>query len=115
MSIYREEIASGVILTDDNVSSALIPAATDDMWLYIDRIEVSVYLASAEDTGIMELLDSDGNHVGIMSVSSIKERSFEFGNSGLRIGQSTGLQVLLSGASRQASVSLVVVWHLGAE
>ena len=115
MSKHSDEFTASTILTDDDVSSALIPAATDDMYLYIDRIEVAVYVASAESTGILELLDSTGNWAWRMSVGAIKERSFEFGNDGLRVGKTTGLQALLSGAATQASVSLAVVWHLDVE
>jgi len=116
MSKVLEEYTNTARLTDDDISSQIVDAATDEMYLYIDRIEASVYKAASSLTdGILELLDSDGNWVWTMNVGSVKERQFEFGNEGLRVGKSTGLQALLSGASTQASVSLAIVWHLDVE
>jgi len=115
MSRFSEEYTNTARLTDDNISSAIVTAATDDMYLYIDRIEVSVYKAASSVDGVLELLDSDGDWIWTTNVGSVKERSFEFGNQGLRVGRATGLQAVLSGASTQASVSLAIVWHLDVE
>jgi len=115
MSKVSEEYTNSARLTDNNVSASIVPAATDEMYLYIDRIEVSVYKAASSTDGILELLDSDGGWVWTMNVGAVKERQFEFGNEGLRVGKATGLQALLSEASTQASVSLAIVWHLDVE
>jgi hypothetical protein len=113
MSIYREEITASAKLTDDNVSGQLVSDCADGMYMFIDRIEVSVYKASSSVDGILEILDSAGNWVWTLNVGSVKERQFEFGNEGLNVGMNTGIQALLSGASTQASVSIAVIYHLG--
>ena len=115
MSKFLEEYTNTAKLTDDNISAQIVAAATDEMYLYIDRIEASVYKAASSLDGILELLDSDGGWVWTMNVGTVKERQFEFGNEGLRVGKATGLQALLSSASTQASVSLSIVWHLDVE
>lgn len=115
MSKHSEEKTSSARLTDDNISALIVPESTDDMYLYIDRIELSVYKAASNLDGILQLLDSDGGWVWTTSVGSVKERQFEFGNDGLRVGKSTGCQALLSGATTQASVSLAIVYHLDCE
>lgn len=114
MSIYREELTVTANLTDDNISAQIVPACADDMYLFIDKIDTSVYKAgSSLEESILEILDSDGNWVWTMNVGTVKERRFEFGNEGLNVGKNTGLQALLSGALTQASVSIAIVYHLG--
>ena len=113
MGNYREEITSIAKLTDEDISADIVPVCTDDMYVYIDRIELSVYKAASSLDGILEILDSDGVWIWTINVGSVKERSFEFGNEGLRTGKNIGLQALLSGASTQASVSIGIVYHLG--
>jgi len=114
MSIYREELTATARLTDDDISAQIVPACADGMYMFIDKIDVSVYKAgSSLDDSILEILDSDGKWVWTLNVGTVKERQFDFGNEGLNVGKNTGIQALLSGASTQASVSLSVVYHLG--
>lgn len=115
MSKHSEEITVSAKLTDSEISANMAPDATDEMYMYVDRIELSIFKAASSLDGILEVLDSNGDWVWTFNVGAVKDVTREFGNDGLRVGRSTGLQALLSGASTQASVSLAVVYHLDVE
>jgi len=99
-------------LTDDDISnSTIIPTASDNMYLYLDKIILSVYEA-ADGGGILSIYDSDGGVIWKTNVDGIKDIILPFGYKGTKIGQNQGAQAILTGASRQASVLLALVYHL---
>jgi len=114
MSRYRT-ITTTADLSDDNISAVMAPVATDEMVMYVDKIILSVHTGSDGDEGIIEILGSDGGFVWRVNVGTVKEKSFEFGERGTKVGKYVGLQALLSGASDQAGVSVAVVYHLDTE
>ncbi len=108
-----DQITVGATLDDSNISAPnLIPTTTDDTYLTIDKIMLSVYKAAVEEDGLLQILDSNGDPIWTVNVSSIKEPEFKFGDRGLTVGKNVGAQALLSGASTQASVSLAAVYHI---
>jgi len=105
------ELVETVELTDDDVSATVHKTCADDLYFRVKEIHLCVYEASTGD-GILEILDSEGGFVWKTYVDVKKDLSIPFGKKGVKVGQNTGIQAVLSGAITQASVSLCVIAHL---
>ena len=101
-------------LTDNNISATMITNVVDNMYLYVDRIVLSVYEA-ADGGGILQILDSDGGTIWKTNVDGIKDLVIPFGDKGTKIGMNQGAQAILVGASLQASVCLSLEYHTDAD
>ena len=110
----NDQLTVSAILTDDNASVSMIPTATDDMYLHIDKLILCVY-GAADGAGILRILDDDGAEIWIMNIDGVKDIVLPFGDKGITVGQTQGAQAMLSGANVQASISLALVYHLAAD
>jgi len=111
--MYRfNELAETVNLTHTDTSAVVHKACTDDLYFRVKKMELTVYKAAQGGGGILQILDTNGVEIWAMPVDSVYNYTFEFGKKGLSIGQNVGVQVLLSGATEQASIWLCVIGHL---
>lgn len=108
---WHTQINAHAIVTDDDASADLFEANSDGQYLYLDNAIISVYKASDGAGGILEFLDTDGVVIHRMNADGVKDVFMPIGNEGLRIGQNTGIQILVSGADMQASVSVIATGH----
>jgi len=106
-----QELIEVVELDHDNSSATVHKACSDNLYFRVKELHMSVYEASAEG-GILEILTTEGELVWKTYVDVKKDLSVPFGNNGVKVGQNTGIQAILSGATTQASVSLCVIAQL---
>ena len=114
MARTRNELLSGsAILTDDDSSATLI-TNTQNLYTYLDKVNISVYKASRGGAGVLEIATHDGTVVYRVSTSKVENITLDFGEGGLKVGteKNTGLQALVSGSTTQASLSVAVSCHL---
>jgi len=107
--------ASGIV-EEDNASLQLIDATNKHaagLYLYIEKIIVSVYKAAVGGNGLLTIQTDDAEWVWYINVDGIKDFDAEWGEAGVRIGTITnpGLQAFVSGAATQASVSVGITAH----
>ena len=108
------QLGATAILSNDDASVDVIPNPEQGMYLYVEKMNVSVYESAIGGGGILELVDTDGDVFYRTNVDGIKDLFLDFGREGIRVGviRDLGLQGILSGADTQASVSLAIVAHL---
>jgi len=96
------------------MSSTIISNPEQDMYTYVEMIDLSVYQAAEGGGGLMEITDTNGNVFRRYNVDGIKDIFVDYGKKGMKISddKDVGVQVLLSGATTQASVSVAVRIHL---
>lgn len=101
-------------VTNDAASLDIVDAPGADLYLYIENLYLNVYESSIGTSGIVKLVDTDGNEFFTTNVSGIKEVPFDFGDPGYRIPTSNvGLQLVVSDAqTKQGSVSVILKGHL---
>ena len=102
------------ILDHDNASSIIIPDPKQDLYLYVEKIVLSVYEAAVGGEGVLEILDTEGVPFWRINVDGVKDFELDFGSKGKKISTATdiGVQAMLSGANTQASVSIAIMAHL---
>ena len=102
------------ILTHDNAADDIIPNPKQNLYLYIEKLIVSVYEASVGGEGILEISDTKGNVFWRLNVDGVKDFELDFGSWGKKVSNdiNVGMQAMLSGANTQASVSIAVMAHL---
>ena len=102
------------ILDHDNAADAIIPAPNQDLYLYIEKLVVSVYEPAIGGSGILEISDTMGNVFWRLNVDGVKDFELDFGSEGQKVGEDVdvGMQALLSGANTQAGVSIAIIAHL---
>ena len=99
-------------VTNAAASLDLVTEQGSDTYIYLEKVNFSVWLAAIGGGGVCELKDTDGNIVYKFNVDGIKDPALDWGDEGLRIGPGVGLQAVVSGAANaQASVSISLNGH----
>jgi len=109
------ELVEVVNLTHDDTAAEVHATCSDGLYFRIKRMELSVYKSAQGGGGILEILDTVGKWVWTVNVDSVFNKTFDFGEKGLKVGQNVGIQAILSGAQNQASISLCVVGQLSVD
>ena len=116
---YEYPQANGIgTVTEDEASITLIPDTKNELYLYVERIGISVYRAAIGGGGILQIKESDGDAIiWTVNVDGIKDVSIDWGDEGAKASnnQGTGLIAVLSGADTQASVSIGITAHYNRE
>lgn len=100
-------------VTNTDASLDLVTNPGTDMFVCIERLSLSVFVAASGGGGIAEVRDTDGNIIKTINVDGVKDISFDWGDEGLKIGPNVGIQVSVSGGqTKQASVSIGLAGHL---
>jgi len=82
-------------------------------YLYLDRLNISIFQAAAGGGGIVRIQDTDGGHVWTVNADGVKDVSLSWGDEGLKLGPNVGLQAIVANAQgEQASASVSVAGHL---
>lgn len=107
--------ASGIV-EEENASLQLIDASNlhaAGLYLYIEKINISVYQAAFGGAGILTIQTDDADWVWSVDVSSVKDFPIDWGEAGVKVSDVTnpGLQAFVSGAGTQASVSVGITAH----
>src|SRR3990167_2669790 len=90
--------------TNEDASVDLVSNPGSTMFVYIEKLDLSVFKASSGGGGIAEIKDTDGNVIYTINTDGVKDISLDFGEEGLKIGPNLGIQLAVSGAqSGQAS------------
>ena len=114
---YPQANAIGAV-TEDEASIEILPDTKNELYLYVERIAISVYKAAIGGNGILQIKESDGDKVvWTTNVDGIKDVSIDLGDEGAKASdnQGTGLIAVLSGADTQASVSIGITGHYNRE
>ncbi|TAL13928.1 hypothetical protein EPN95_04545 [Patescibacteria group bacterium] len=99
--------------TNEGASVDLVSNPGSTMFVYIEKLDLSVFKAASGGGGIAEVKDTDGNVIYTISVDGVKDIPLDFGEEGLKVGPGVGIQLAVSGAqSEQASVSAALSGHL---
>lgn len=110
-------------VTEDAASLELIPnkhgprEVSYDLYLYIERIHLSVYRAAIGGAGICELKTIDGDVVYTINVDGVKDINIDWGDEGVKVSDTKdpGLQAVVSGGGTQGSVSIGIAAHYNRE
>jgi len=92
----------------------LLAAPTGNVYLYIEKLTVSVYEAAIGEGGICQIIDTNGKVFKTINTDGVKDVNFDWGNYGIRLDDTNiGLRAVVSGAqTKQASVSITMKGHL---
>lgn len=107
--------ASGIV-KEESASLQLIDATNKHaagLFLYIEKINISVYVAAVGGAGLLTIQTDDAEWVWHTDTDSVKDFAINWGEAGVKIGTLTnpGLQAFVSGADTQASVSVGITAH----
>ena len=109
---YPQVNATGEV-SNDAGSLDLVSNPGSVLYLYLDRLNISVFRAASGGGGYVRVQDTDGSHVWTVNADGVKDVSLNWGDEGLKLGPGVGLQVVTAGAqSDQASASVSVAAHL---
>jgi len=104
---------NGYAFVDDNNASARVIETKDEsLYVYIEKIIISIYKAAEGSGGILEFMDAVGNTFYRTNVDGVRDLSLDFGIEGIKISKTSGIHVLLSGADVQASASIMITGHI---
>lgn len=110
---YSQVNKTGIVDNDTDAHIDLVANPGSTMFVYIERLSLSVFVAAAGGGGIAEVRDTDGNIIKTINVDGVKDVVFDWGDEGLKVGPNVGIQVSVSGAqTKQASVSVALAGHL---
>jgi len=104
------------IVDNENASLQIISSESKHatLYLYIERLNFSVYKAAVGGGGICTVQTDDGTHIWTVDVDTARDiPSVDFGEFGYKVhdDENVGVQAVLSGADTQASVSVGIVGH----
>ena len=108
------QLSGTAILTHDNAAGNIIPNPKQNLYLYIEKLVISVYEAAIGGDGVLEISDTSGNVFWRLNVDGVKDFELDFGTWGKKVSEdiNVGMQAMLSGAGTQASVSIAIMAHL---
>ena len=97
------------IVDNDNNASLDIYTAVEGMYLWIDKINMSVFEAAIGSGGVLELKTTEGTSIYKWNVDAVKDVPVLEFSHGYEVGPNIGVQMVLSGAAtKQASCSLLI-------
>jgi hypothetical protein len=107
------QVSSYGQVTNDSNALELVSSPGTTLILYIERITISVFEAAVGGGGILEIKELDsGDVIYTINVDGIKDLTLDWGQEGMQLAVSNGVQVVVSGAqTKQASVSLAFKGH----
>lgn len=109
---YPQVSASGVV-NNETASLDLVTNPGSAMFVYIEQLTMSVFIAASGSGGIAEIKDTNGGVIYTINTDGVKDINLEFGEEGLKVGPGVGIQLVVSGAqTKQASVSAALTGHL---
>jgi len=113
LSRYHQ-LGGHAILDDNTMSNTIIANPRQNMYSYVEIIDLSVYEAAEGGGGILEIADTNGNVFRRYNTDGVKDIYVNYGKKGIKLSddKDVGVQVLLSGALTQASVSIAIRIHL---
>jgi hypothetical protein len=107
------QVSAAVDVSNAAGSQDLVSDQGDAVYLYVEKLNISVYRAATGGGGIVRVQDSDGNTVWTSSADGVKDLVLDWGTEGLRLGPGVGLQAIVANAQgEQASASVGVKGHL---
>lgn len=110
---YKYINVYGKVTNESPVFDIISESTVGNMYLYIDRVNFSVYEAAQGGGGICQLKDTDGNVIYTFNTDGVKDIFLELNINGLSLNQSKGLSFIVLGAQKkQASVSIMFSGHL---
>lgn len=114
-TIYNRYINAAGQVTHANASKELLAIVTTGIWkahyVWVNKLTFSVYKAAAGGGGICEVRAAiDGDILWTIDVNTTKDFVVDFGEAGVRLSEDLGdgIQIVVSGAGTQASVSVAV-------
>ena len=103
---YPQKNFIGVVSNED-ASLCPISAVGEGVYLYIEKLNISISKAAVGGDGILQIKDTNGLVKWEMNVDGVKDFNLNFGDEGVLIGEDVGLLATVSGAgTTQASVSV---------
>jgi hypothetical protein len=99
-------------VSNSNGSNTIVPAPGTGMYVYIEKMTISVFRAAIGGGGIVRIQDTDGGVIWTMNADGVKDVILSFGQTGLRLGENKGIQAVVADSQgEQASASISVVGH----
>jgi len=107
--------ASGIV-EEENASLQLIDPTNKNaagLYLYIEKINISVYKAAVGGNGLLTIQTDDADWVWSVDTDTVKDFPIDWGEAGVKVSTmaNPGLQAFVSGADTQASVSVGITAH----
>lgn len=100
-------------VSNSEASVDLVSDPGDTVYLYLEKLNISVYRAATGGGGIIRVQDTDGGVIWTASADGVKDILLDWGTEGLKLGPGLGLQVIVANAQgEQASASVGVKGHL---
>lgn len=106
--------ASGIV-EEDAASLQLIESTSEsaDLYLYIEKINISVYKAAFGGSGILTIQTDNADWMWTTNVDGVKDFCVDWGEAGVKVSDEAnqGLQAFVAEAGTQASVSVGITAH----
>jgi len=115
MATAYTQLNGYAFVDDDNASARVIETKDLNLYFYVEKIVVSVYKAAEGSGGILEFADAVGTVFYRTNVDGVRDLPLDFGMEGIKVGKTSGIHVLLSGADKQASVAVLMTGHLAVD
>jgi hypothetical protein len=99
-------------VTNEAASLELVASLGSVTYLYIEKLDISVFKAATGGGGEIIIKDTDGGVVWRINADGVKDMSLSWGDNGLRVGPGVGLQAVTANAGgEQAEASVSVAGH----
>lgn len=109
---YPQFNAVGTV-SNETGSLTLVAEPGPTLYLYVEKISISVFSAAVGGGGVVRVQDTLGNNVWTVNADGVKDVILSFGEEGVRVGQGVGLVAVTADAGgNQASASVGVAGHL---
>jgi len=103
------------IVSHDEAMLQIVPVVTRHatLYLYVEKIQFSVYKPAIGGFGILTIQTNDGDEVWAINTDEVGKSEVDWGELGAKISdtENIGLQAVLSGADTQASVAVGITCH----